>query len=249
VAPSVNRPEPPYLQVARHIRGQILSGELRGGDTVPSARRIMREWDISMATAMKVLSTLRSEGLVRAVPGVGTIVSSAETAKHTPRDRFASIRSAGRIYPPGEHAKIKSADIVDAPEQVANALSVKPGAAVIRRHRVTYRGDVPVSASVSWFNGQLADAAPRLLETARLRQGTPGYIEEMTGRSAIAGRDQMAAGPASEQDADDLRIEPGAPVLHGRNWLYDANGDVIEYGESVTIADRWLSYEYDVSRG
>lgn len=76
--PSIQREEPPYLQVARHIREQILSGELTEGDPVPSARQITRDWNVAMATAMKALATLRTEGLVRAVPGKGTIVDATE---------------------------------------------------------------------------------------------------------------------------------------------------------------------------
>ncbi|MEU6012782.1 TetR/AcrR family transcriptional regulator C-terminal domain-containing protein [Streptomyces sp. NPDC047515] len=66
--------EPPYLGIAGEIRRRIISGELAPGDRVPSTRAIVREWDVAMATATKALSALRHEGLVRAVPGVGTVV-------------------------------------------------------------------------------------------------------------------------------------------------------------------------------
>jgi hypothetical protein len=33
-------------------------------------------------------------------------------------------------------------------------------------------------------------------------------------------------------------------VLYGRNWYYDASGDVLEYGEDVSLGDRLRSYEY-----
>ncbi len=118
---------------------------------------------------------------------------------------------------------------------------------MIRRHRVTYRGDVPVSASVSWFRGSLAEAAPRLLENARITEGTPRYIEEMTGNSVTSGRDQLTAACADEHEAASLGIQADAPVLRGRNWFYGAEGNVIEYGESVAVAGRWASYEYLVS--
>jgi ADP-ribose pyrophosphatase YjhB (NUDIX family) len=50
----------------------------------------MQEWGIAMATATKVLAALRSEGLVRSVTGVGTVVSVSETAKLTlPRHSVA----------------------------------------------------------------------------------------------------------------------------------------------------------------
>lgn len=68
----VQRPEPTCLQVTADIRNQVLSGRLREGDRVPSAREITREWGVALATAPRVLAAPRSEGLVRTAQGVGT---------------------------------------------------------------------------------------------------------------------------------------------------------------------------------
>lgn len=245
MSPEVERVDPLYIQIARHIRDQIRSGQLKPGDPIPSTRQIMKDWTVAMATASRVITTLRGEGIVTAVPGRGTVV--ADTIGQTPRDHVIAMRKTGRIYPDGEHARIVSADLVPAPEQVADALGVETATQVIRRHRVTYRGDTPVSASTSWFAGSLAEVAPRLLETGRIPQGTPGYIEETTGRVMASGRDQLAAGAATEQDAADLSVEQGSPVLRGRNWVYDQAGEVIEYGEYVSAADRWKCYDYTIA--
>lgn len=75
--------EPPYRRIADEIRARIDRGELRPGDQVPSARAITREWGVALATATKVLATLRAEGATRALPGRGTVVATA-TAQ-TPR--------------------------------------------------------------------------------------------------------------------------------------------------------------------
>ncbi|MFH8679609.1 TetR/AcrR family transcriptional regulator C-terminal domain-containing protein [Streptomyces lydicus] len=66
--------QPPYRRIVEEIRRRIDTGQLAPGDRVPSTRRITREWGVAMATATKVLTTLRQEGVVRAVPGVGTVV-------------------------------------------------------------------------------------------------------------------------------------------------------------------------------
>ncbi|RII13110.1 HTH-type transcriptional repressor YvoA [Streptomyces sp. YIM 130001] len=72
---------PPYLRIAAGIRRRIESGSLAPGDPVPSTRRITEEWGVAMATATKALATLRQEGLVRAVPGVGTVVTEPTTER------------------------------------------------------------------------------------------------------------------------------------------------------------------------
>ncbi|MFC5828973.1 GntR family transcriptional regulator [Nonomuraea insulae] len=237
------------MQVVNHIRSQIQSGTLKDGDTIPSARQISRDWEISLATATKVLASLRSEGLVKALPGIGTVVTVLKGQYTSPRDRFQAIRRSGRIYPPNEAAQIKECELVAAPEQVADALGLEEGMNAIRRHRVTMNTDTntPVSASTSWFNGALAEIAPSLLVAERLVQGTPAYIGEQTGRLFAAGRDQQCADVASEQEAEDLAIPVGSPVLRGRNWVYDQGGDVIEYGEYVTVSGRWSTYDYKLA--
>jgi DNA-binding GntR family transcriptional regulator len=243
MSPSVERPDPPYMQVVKHIREQVVTGRLREGDMVPSARQIASDWSVSLATATKVLAALRSEGLARGVQGAGTVVvATGDTA----RDRIRAARQTGRIYATDEHARIVSSELVPAPEHVATALGIDTGAPVICRRRVTYRGEQPVSASTSWYDGALADAAPKLLEAERLKQGTPKYIEEQTGRAVATGRDHVGARHATAEDAEALRIEPGTAVLHGQNWYYDQDGLVLEYGEYVSAGDRLRCYEYEV---
>lgn len=242
--PTVQRPEPPYMQIVEHIRRQIRSGKLHDGDLVPSTRQLARDWQVSPPTAAKALSTLRTEGLVRGVVGTGTVVCAGVTAHNAGVDRLQAIRATGRIYPSNERAVIRSATLVPAPPETADALDLKPGAQVIRRHRVTLRDDQPISASVTWLDGKLADVAPRLLTTERIVQGTIGYIREVTGREVVRGVDQDSARAATEQDAEDLGVPVGSPVACGRNWWYDADGSVIEYGERVSIPGRWSTHEY-----
>jgi DNA-binding transcriptional regulator YhcF (GntR family) len=62
-------------EIAAEIRRQIQSGELSAGDRVPSTREIIRRWGVAMATASKVLATLKDEGFVRTRPGEGTVVA------------------------------------------------------------------------------------------------------------------------------------------------------------------------------
>ncbi|MEV5240338.1 TetR/AcrR family transcriptional regulator C-terminal domain-containing protein [Streptomyces cinnamoneus] len=71
---------PPYLRIAAELRQRIADGELTPGDRVPSTRQIAREWNVALATATKVLTTLRQEGLVRAQPRVGTVVAGPGAA-------------------------------------------------------------------------------------------------------------------------------------------------------------------------
>src|SRR5262245_17247858 len=70
----VSSAAPRYRQIAAELRRQIEAGELTPGMRVPSTRAIIDGWGVAMATATKALTELRYQGLVRVVPGVGTVV-------------------------------------------------------------------------------------------------------------------------------------------------------------------------------
>ena len=74
-------PGPASSRIAAEIRGQIQSGELAAGERVPSTREITRRWGVAMATASKVLATLKEEGLVRTRRGVGTVVARSSSSR------------------------------------------------------------------------------------------------------------------------------------------------------------------------
>lgn len=257
MAPELHRPLPPYLQITQFYRDQIESGQLGPGDKVPSARQIVEHWKVAHATAAKVLSTLKIEGLVKTTSGGagGTVVAApTERSKPSPVDLRLEKATSDiepplpppriRLHPPGEHARIAAAEVVRAPRWIADALGLDAGAQVIRRVRVSYRDAVPVSASTSWFDGKLAEIAPALLTTERLREGTVTYLEQRTGRALGQGREQMAAGVADDLTAADLDVPRGSPVLVSRNWVRDREGSVLQYAESVSVPGRWSTYEW-----
>ncbi|MFI0737221.1 TetR/AcrR family transcriptional regulator C-terminal domain-containing protein [Streptomyces sp. NPDC021100] len=80
-------------RIAGEIRRRIATGELAPGDRVPSTREITRQWGVAMATATKALTELRHEGLVHAVPGVGTVVAPPPRRPGT-ADRRPAVRQA-----------------------------------------------------------------------------------------------------------------------------------------------------------
>jgi DNA-binding transcriptional regulator YhcF (GntR family) len=75
---------PRYAQIAAELRDQIEKGTLAPGDRVPSTREITQRWGVAMATATKALAALRQEGIVRPIPGVGTVVGDRQPSHGRP---------------------------------------------------------------------------------------------------------------------------------------------------------------------
>jgi AcrR family transcriptional regulator len=81
-------------RIAAELATRIAAGEPPPGERIMSTRQIMAEYGVAMATATKVIAHLRDEGLVRAQPGVGTVVSGSVPPVGTTPDRDLVVRTA-----------------------------------------------------------------------------------------------------------------------------------------------------------
>ena len=118
-----------YAGIVEEIRARIESGRLRPGERVPSTRQITREWGVAMATATKVLTALRQEGLVVPRPGIGTVVADPGQARprHAPPPPESASASVER-RPAGAEVtreRVLRAAIAIADTEGAAALSMR----------------------------------------------------------------------------------------------------------------------------
>lgn len=125
MTPSPEQTDPPYVRIVAEIGQRIASGALRAGDRVPSTRQITQDWGVAMATATKVLTTLRQKGLVRAVPGVGTVVEAGQQRASTAlsRNRPAPEAESGEYRVMRERIVRTAISIADA--EGLSALSMR----------------------------------------------------------------------------------------------------------------------------
>lgn len=242
---AVNR-DPLYLQVAHVIVGRIESGELVEGGPAPTTREIVEEFGLAMGTAAKTHKWLQDNNYTRVKTG-RTVVDTSKRYRSA-ADRVVSMVKTGKIYPPGNWAKIVSAELVEsAPENITEALGTEPGSSAVRRERITYSAEnAPLSASVSWYDGSLADLAPQLLVSERIEEGTPAYLAAQTGRR-LSRRTKAYhwADTAAQSEAEQLQLPNDSPVLRGVNWMFATDGTILEYGESVAGPGVQLATELD----
>jgi GntR family transcriptional regulator len=71
---------PVYEQLMDNIKQQIISGELKEGDALPSVRKLANELKISALTVKKSYDRLEEEGFVVTVHGKGSFVAGTDMA-------------------------------------------------------------------------------------------------------------------------------------------------------------------------
>lgn len=66
---------PIYEQIVRQIKTQILRGELKEGDALPSMRLLAKDLRISVITTKRAYEELEREGFIITIPGKGCFVA------------------------------------------------------------------------------------------------------------------------------------------------------------------------------
>lgn len=77
--------DPIYEQIGSQIKAQILSGDLKAGEALPSIRKLAKELRISVITTKRAYEELEKEGFLDIVGGKGTFV--AEQNKELIREK------------------------------------------------------------------------------------------------------------------------------------------------------------------
>jgi len=71
--------EPIYLQIINQIKSQILTGDLKEGQALPSIRSLAKELEISVITTKRAYDELEKDGFIVTVAGKGSYVAPVNT--------------------------------------------------------------------------------------------------------------------------------------------------------------------------
>ena len=72
--------EPIYAQITRQIKQQIMSGQLRAGEPLPSIRLLAKELRISVITTKRAYEELEADGFIVTQAGRGSFVAAQNPA-------------------------------------------------------------------------------------------------------------------------------------------------------------------------
>jgi GntR family transcriptional regulator len=85
-------PHPIYEQIVGQVRSQILNGDLKEAEPLPSIRKLAQSLQISVITTKRAYDELEREGLIDTVGGKGTFVASPNT-EFLREKRVASVEA------------------------------------------------------------------------------------------------------------------------------------------------------------
>lgn len=102
--------EPLHAQISRQIRAKILTGDLDGGEALPSIRGLAKGQRVSVITVQRAYDDLEREGLVQSRRGKGFWVAPLANGR---KNTMAEERFADALRQLIEHAAAEGLNNAD----------------------------------------------------------------------------------------------------------------------------------------
>ncbi|MEU6237525.1 GntR family transcriptional regulator [Kitasatospora sp. NPDC047058] len=193
-------------QVADVLRRQVLSEAFKDGP-LPHEDRLADEFGASRNTIREALDLLRGEGLVRRVPGSGTLVVAGKVPHGL--DRLQGL--AETLHEHGEVTnEVRAFGPVRAPGPVARRLGLPDGADVVYVERLRRLNGLPLSLDLTYL---APDIGAGLAAEDLAGQDVFRLIEEVTGQPLGRADITLEAVNADPHSATVLEVPRGAALL------------------------------------
>lgn len=230
----LDSPMPVYLQLRSFIAEAIRSGTLRGGDVIPSERRLADALSISRMTVRRAIDDLVEQSLIKRVRGSGTYILPSQVQQPITKLQGFSEEARSMGFVPG--STIIEIAYVAANSRVASALGIEVSDQVLRITRLRTANGIPLAI-------QVAHISPRLMRFPVEDFRACGSLYEVIAKhySTWPHRATQTVGarlPTTEE-CRLLEITPSTPVLSLERVTYDETGFPFEYVQSAYRGDRY----------
>lgn len=200
---------PLYRQIKGLLTRSLQDGEWRPGEVIPSEVELAARFKVSQGTVRKAVDALADENLLVRRQGKGTFV--ATHAEQRVQFRFLRLK-ADDGQEGGVTRRVIDCRRLRAPAEIARALRLKAGDAVVQLRRVLSFQGRPVVLDDIWLPARLFKGltAERL---SAYRGPMYGMFEADFGVQMIRAEEQIRAVAAGAAEAAVLGVAPGAPLL------------------------------------
>lgn len=225
---------PPGAEAVEKLEDFIAVNRLKANTRIPSERDLCEMWGVSRSTLRQAVDTLVGWGVLYRVKGSGVYVAVPKMA----RNMVGVDAVIGELRQQGIFVskKIVSARTLEATKQISRKLKIPLGRKVYEYIRL-----------------RKVDYIPSILETNYIDcQEYPGFDEQYTEKSSMdymfehiyhkkqtSGEEHISVTYASENEAQMLEVEPGAPLFFTSGVVEDENGMPITYYKQLIRSDQF----------
>ncbi|MGY4966762.1 GntR family transcriptional regulator [Streptomyces sp. 900105245] len=244
-------------RIADALVAQIQSGTLRPGDQVPTTAALAEQYGVNKNTASRALVALKGAGVLSGLAGGYTWVRVPPQHKKRSNERY-HVEKASVLLPASERssAGVSESDsgipldalhedraeysVIEAPDDVREALGLPTGASVLRRiYTRQHAKRAGVDRSTSYLPFDVISGNPDLLDSTK--EPWPGgtmHQLHTIGVELDKIVDHVTCDMPTPEEIRDFDIPPQVPVVRIRKISYSTEGDPVELMDIPIPADR-----------
>ena len=233
---TIKREGPLYLQVARALRDEIISGIFPVGAQLATEDMLCARFSVSRFTVREALRKLREEGLVASRKGAGTTVISPQSA-----DTYVhQVMSINDLIAFAVRSRLAIASIKMMPIEgkLAERLGIESGTEwlAVQGVREAEDGAPPLSWVEYYIHRDFAGVG-RLLP--RLSGPIFSLIEDLYGQLITEVTQDIAGATVSSVQAAALKVKDGSAAIEVRRHYKTAEGKVAQATINIHPAARF----------
>ena len=213
---------PLYQQIKVLILQSLQSGEWKPGEAIPSEMDLAARFRVSQGTVRKAIDELAAENLVMRRQGKGTFVAT-HAEQHVQYRFLRLMPDSGDLASEGPaQRQIIDCKRLRAPADIARALALRTGDAVLQLRRVLAFQGIPTILEDVWLpGGPFKGLTAERLATYR----GPMYalFETEFGVRMVRAEEKIRALAADATAAELLKVPVGEPLLSVERTAYTYN--------------------------
>jgi len=219
---------PVHICIRDDLRARLLAGEWAAGERLPSETGLAANYGVARMTIRQAIGALALEGVVVRKQGIGTFAVDQRPMGWV--SKVFSFAEEMRRQGHQVQAKLLGAVVEQPPPAAREALQLHSSAAAVLVRRARLVDGSPVIVESSWLpNARFVGLAADPLLNGSLY----ATLERNYGVSVARITQVLAGGAADQQDAADLDLRAGTPVLLNTRTAYDNSGRPVEFAVTV----------------
>ena len=224
---------PLYYQLKEQIKQNILSGQYKNGDLIPSEREFSDNYELSSTTIRRALNDLVQENFLERKAGKGTFVRRRKVKRDLRKVLgFTKNMTEMGLTPT---TKVLSKKVITANAFARDRLGLEKGDKVIRLERLRLADDVPMMLETRYIR---TDLCPNI-EQEELSSSLWRVFEEKYGLKPNRHSQGMMIVTVSGQAAALLTLNDNSVVILIKGVTYVKDNEPIECEESLYRSDKY----------
>ncbi|OTO01335.1 GntR family transcriptional regulator [Enterococcus sp. 5B3_DIV0040] len=224
--------KPLYCQLVDQLKEKI-EVNMIPHDKLPSERELTVQYGLSRTTVRLALKELENIGYIYRCLGKGTFVSDLK--KDIDLGGSYSFTQQMESLGRNPETRILAFEKIKADKFISHHLNLLPGKPVFKVSRLRIADCEPLMIEDTYLPAKFF-----LNLNDRLLRKKPLYdLFEDFGQTIRLADEELYASLASKDDAKQLAVPKGSPVLHLARQTYNMKNEIIEFTLSVARADQF----------